>query len=112
MNEELSIGSTVCPVKTHSVGTVGPFVRIKETGELCFLTVRHIFGPFQQPNKFLGRKVLLNSSANKPEVCGEVIAAEYSESLDVALVKVSENCIPRKVKFIHVSDDDLRKTGK
>lgn len=55
--------------------------------------------------------MLLNSSVNKPEVCGQVIAAEYSESLDVALVKVAENCIPGRVKFIHVSDDNLREKG-
>lgn len=110
-SEELAIGSTVCHTNTKEAGTVGPFVRIKETGELCFLTVRHIFGPFQDPRKFLGTRVLLRCSNQESRVCGSIIAAEYSESLDVALVKVSENCNPSEVGFTYITDENFRETG-
>ncbi|XP_045166415.2 uncharacterized protein LOC123529896 isoform X2 [Mercenaria mercenaria] len=113
-HEELAIGSCVRPINTKYCGTVGPFLKIKETGELCFLTVRHIFGPFRSPKIFFGTKVfqIISLKEEKKEwECGCVVAAEYSESLDVALVKVSETCVSPRIKFVHVTDEHLRDSG-
>ena len=108
--ELLKIGSCVYIPSTKTCGTVGPFVKIKETGELCFLTVRHIFGPFQSPEQFIGTKVHIKDSADDEKegtFCGHVIAAEYGESLDVALVKICEDCIPSKVQFVQGANERL-----
>ncbi|XP_060559989.1 uncharacterized protein LOC132720026 isoform X2 [Ruditapes philippinarum] len=111
---ELKIGSCIYSPSTKSCGTIGPILKIKETGELCFLTVRHIFGPFKSPEKFIGTKVYLKTSvSDEKDVkhCGEVIAAEYDESLDVTLVKISDECLPSKIQLIQVVDEHLTKSG-
>ncbi|XP_060584325.1 uncharacterized protein LOC132740435 [Ruditapes philippinarum] len=111
---DLKIGSCIYSLSTKSYGTIGPILKIKETGELCFLTVRHIFGPFKSPEKFIGTKVYLKTSvSDEKDVkhCGEVIAAEYDESLDVTLVKISDECLPSKIQLIQVVDEHLTKCG-
>jgi hypothetical protein len=107
---QISIGDCIRPVGKGSIGTVGPFVKIKETGEMCFLTIRHIFGHLEQPDKmFIGSKVAhrlsINTNAGIDRVCGTVIASEYNEYIDAALVKLSRDHIPNRYSFAAVNEE-------
>lgn len=108
---QISIGDRIRPINRSLYGTVGPFVRIKETGELCFLTVRHIFDPLEIDDRYVvGRKVVhcINTNDAKEvneRVCGEILASEYSEMLDVAVVKLSKDHIANRYSFSSVVEE-------
>ncbi|XP_060604848.1 uncharacterized protein LOC132757551 [Ruditapes philippinarum] len=113
---QISIGDCVRPYNSDLYGTVGPFVRIKETGEMCFVTVRHIFGGLQQSNHmFIGSKVVhiqnINNNEEIERVCGMVVACEYSEDYDAVLVKLSPDYIPNRYSFAAVNEEMFQKEG-
>ncbi|XP_053383421.1 uncharacterized protein LOC123540198 [Mercenaria mercenaria] len=115
-NNELAIGGSIQPFNTELSGTIGPFVRITDTGELCFLTARYIFGPYQPLETFKGTLVYQNifcgdKTKKLQRICGHVVAAEYSENMDIALVKISKECIPVKFQFIDVKEEQMIQAG-
>ena len=89
-------------------------MKIKGTQDLCFLTRRNIFGPYQRPETFKGRAVYLagNGKTNNKRQCGETVVDELSENMDVVLVKVSEEFKPQKTKFIEVEKRKMLSLGK
>lgn len=117
MKEPLAIGCCIRSSDYSKTGTVGPFVRLIKTDELCFLTARNIFGPPQVflDKKVVGTKVLHilcdGSRGDKGAVCGTVVATELTEMLDVVLVKITDECKPTTGKFITATDEQLRKAG-
>lgn len=116
---QISIGDSIRPCDRDICGTVGPFVRIKETGEMCFLTVRNIFGRLARNDADVkGTRVYHRLSTHgsgttkyKERICGEVIACEYSECLDAAVVKLSKDQIPNRYRFTSAVDDMCHKKG-
>ncbi|XP_060596531.1 uncharacterized protein LOC132750553 [Ruditapes philippinarum] len=88
-------------------GCVGPFVRLLDQGEICFLTAGHLF-PGSEIN---GLKVVYypDTEDQKQDICGEVLTT--GKELDTALVKVSDEFIPKHCTFIDVDSDDLSRAG-
>jgi hypothetical protein len=88
---------------------VGPFVRLQETGEICFLTSYLLFG---KPDISNGMKVFYHPSTGdqKQDICGEVITT--SETVNTSLVKIYDDFIPKHYTFIGVDSDDLSRAGK
>jgi hypothetical protein len=89
------------------IGCVGPFVRLQEKGEICFLTAGHIFPGYD----INGSKVTYHPDTEDQEqdICGEVIT--FVRELNIAVVKISEEYIPKHCTFVDVNSDDLSRAG-
>jgi hypothetical protein len=90
-------------------------VRIKGKEDLCFLTARNIFGPFQHTDTFKGTPVYLtdNYERNADKLpCGVTVSDELSENMDVVLVMMTKECKTEKPKFIDVETRQMERLGK
>jgi hypothetical protein len=105
----LKIGDTVVN-ELGNYACVGPFVRLQETREICFLTSYHSFGR-SDIHVYNGMEVVyfLPKEDQKQYIRGEVIMT--SKKLDAVLVKLSDDFIPKYCIFIDVHSDDLSRAG-
>lgn len=117
-NRELAMGCSIGEMNGQIAATIGPFVEVIETQETCFLTVRHLFPPFER--NVVGVKVVQPADCDLPPVqqnpmpgreCGEVVAAEVNNEIDAALVKIADARKPSRGHFITVTREELNKTG-
>lgn len=102
------------PIDRQRTVSVGPLLRTKVTGKSCFLTVRHVFGSLAtQENRIIGSKLIHvpKPEENLPEVthsCGEVVADEFSENVDAALVEINREFVPTGPR---IKTEQLIKSG-
>lgn len=131
---KLAMGCSIGFKRNQSAATLGPFVEIESGSEedrqknLGFLTVCHLFslpsdyqsvirerGKVVQPS-YRDEKCVSLSNRNPEDSlygdteCGEVVACEYSEEIDAALVKVTKR-EPQRSRFITCSQGDLWEAG-
>lgn len=117
---------TVCPVRIGGsirsctmtkLGTIGPIVQATDTDEYYFLTSRHILGPYQEPQSFKGTGVVMDLAADdkycytQADICGEVVASEYSEEIDVALVKINRSHLAARCQFLRMNEEEMKTAG-
>lgn len=117
-NKEVAMGCSIGEMNGQIAATIGPFVEVNGTQETCFLTVRHMFPPFER--NIVGVKVVQPADGDLPPVqqnpmpdreCGEVVAADVSNEIDAALVKIVDERKPSRGHFVTVTREDLNKTG-
>jgi hypothetical protein len=84
----VSTGDIICSSLKRS-GIIGPFVHLRESGEMCFLTDGSVF-PGSEIN---GLKVY---AGRDTDICGEVITngEEVKKEPDAALQKIIDDFIP------------------
>ncbi|XP_060602760.1 uncharacterized protein LOC132755847 [Ruditapes philippinarum] len=120
-NRELAMGCSIGQENGGPSASLGPFVSIKETNELCFLTVRHLFQPLDIPDgRLLGIHVvqpadsdygLRHQMALNNRRCGTVKVAELSTNIDAALVVIKPTRTPSRGSFVGIRQSDLDDTG-
>ncbi|XP_053394383.1 uncharacterized protein LOC128555606 [Mercenaria mercenaria] len=121
-NKELAFGCSVGEMNTNIAATLGPLVNIKETGETCFLTVRHLFQPLpplRNDSQIVGVKVVQPADIHLPprsgvmqdRLCGEVLSSHIGGQIDAALVKICQERIPSRGHFVNITKEDLNFAG-
>ncbi|XP_053386837.1 uncharacterized protein LOC123542938 [Mercenaria mercenaria] len=124
-NRELAMGCSIGPENDIYSASIGPFVNIRETNEMCFLTVRHLFQPLYKPSdQITGTNIVqpadgdmavpFNQQAQSGvpnRRCGTVIVAEINSRIDAALIKICHERIPTRGNFVGVRRDDLHFAG-
>ncbi|XP_060602756.1 uncharacterized protein LOC132755843 [Ruditapes philippinarum] len=120
-NKELAMGCSIGPENDGISASLGPFVNIKETNELCFLTVRHLFQPLDLPDRrLLGLNVVQPADSDfgwsaqgqwNNRRCGTVKVAELSNNIDAALVEIYPPRAPSRGYFVGIQPGDLDDTG-
>ena len=120
-NWELAMGCSIGPKNDQCSASLGVFVNIQRTNELCFLTVRHLFQPLDKPDSQITSEQVVQPSDGdlsmsyqgpRDRCCGTVKVAKLSSNIDAALVKIEPNTrFPKRGNFVGMTGDDLDFTG-
>jgi hypothetical protein len=123
-NQKIALGCSIGENGGKHAATLGPFVKIKETNETCFLTVRHVFAPpSRTDDSIVGVKVVQPADVHLPpntdtestglpnRQCGEVKTSHIGGQIDACLVKISQDRLPTSGQLIQMTKEDLNLAG-
>ncbi|XP_053391564.1 uncharacterized protein LOC128554324 [Mercenaria mercenaria] len=126
-HKEVAMGCSVGPKSGQYDATIGPFVKVDGIGETCFLTVRHMFQPFDLDDRRLqGTKLMQPADGDtKPDPysqtcqrgpgndreCGEVLMSVFNERVDAAVVKIKADRSPSRGYFVVPRENELKFAG-
>ncbi|XP_053390494.1 uncharacterized protein LOC128553380 [Mercenaria mercenaria] len=126
-HKELAMGCSVGPKSGHYDATIGPFVKVEGIDQTCFLTVRHMFQPFDLDDRRLqGTKLMQPADGDtksdpysqaghggpvNDRECGDVLTSIFSERVDAAVVKIKADRSPSRGYFVVPTENELKVAG-